>query len=142
MAKRKCEQPLIAVLPPCKRPLCELPPYPRHCPPHAMQVSAKRKRKPEPEAIPSPDCGRPPPRDGTPDPSHPSSKKPRPAENQCTTAAAYQCQKDEAFREYNSFHFWRSPLPDVDFSELVAGTCDGDKQPSSAGTEALEEMDG
>ncbi|XP_073399859.1 uncharacterized protein C9orf40 homolog [Dendrobates tinctorius] len=137
MAKRKCEQLRIAVLPPCKRPLCELPVYPRHWPPHTMQVSAKRKRKPE--AMPSPECERPPLREGSTDASHPASKKLRPAENHGATD--YQCQKDEAFREYNSFHFWRPPLPDVDFSELVDGTCDGDKQSSSAGTETLEEMD-
>ncbi|XP_073508906.1 uncharacterized protein C9orf40 homolog [Phyllobates terribilis] len=131
MAKRKCEQPLVALLPPCKRPLSELPVYSRHC---TMQVSAKRKSRQEPEAIPYPECERP--------PSHPSSKKLRPAESQGTTAAAdFQCQKDEAFREYNSFQYWRTPLPDIDFSELVDGTCDGDKQSLSAGTEVLEEMD-
>lgn len=50
-------------------------------------------------------------------------------------------QKDEAFLEYSSFHFWRTPLPDLDFSELVDEACDGDKQAVSTGTDVLEEMD-
>ncbi|KAM4052744.1 uncharacterized protein C9orf40 homolog [Anomaloglossus baeobatrachus] len=137
MAKRKCEQPLVALLPPCKRPV-----YSRHCTSHTMQVSPKGKRKLEPETIPSPECDRTPPQDGAPAAAQPSCKKPRPAESHGAIAdTAYQCQKDEAFSEYNSFHFWRTPLPDIDFSELVDGVCDGDKQTTSAGTDVLEEMD-
>ncbi|KAM3936980.1 uncharacterized protein C9orf40 homolog [Leptodactylus fuscus] len=143
MAKRKCEQPLIALLPPCKRPLSELAVCPRRCMPHTVQVSPKKKRKLEPEVIPAAECERlQAPSECATTEVHPPSKKLRLAESQGTKASPdFQCQKDEAFREYNSFHFWRTPLPDIDFSELADGSCDSDRQVTSSGTEVLEEMD-
>ncbi|KAG8595788.1 hypothetical protein GDO81_001634 [Engystomops pustulosus] len=138
MAKRKCEQPLIALLPACKRPLRELSVYSRPCTPHTLQGAPKRKRRPEPspqrESPPLP-----PHTEDTAAQSHPPSKKPKLSPG-TTASPDYQCQKDEEFNEYNTFHFWRTPLPDIDLSELD-GACDSDKQATSTGTDVLEEMD-
>ncbi|KAG9486780.1 hypothetical protein GDO78_006919 [Eleutherodactylus coqui] len=133
MAKRKCEPPLLALLPPCKRPQCELPS--RSCAPPSLQGAAKRRRKAE--LVPSTDRERRPHTDGPAAASPPPSKKSRVSPD---SGAAFQCQKDEAFQEYNAFHFWRTPLPDLDFSELVDGAGD-DRAAMSTGTDALEEMD-
>ncbi|XP_040212144.1 uncharacterized protein C9orf40 homolog [Rana temporaria] len=128
MTKRKCElQSLVTVLPPCKKQLSS-----RRCTPDVLQVFPVRKRKLEPESGPPVEgCERvlPP----CPPSSPPPCKKLREAENMHSQEPLYKCQNDEAFPEYNSFRYWRSPLPDIDFSEL--------SERCGAATSDTQEMD-
>ncbi|XP_077331052.1 uncharacterized protein C9orf40 homolog [Lithobates pipiens] len=128
MTKRKCElQSLVSVLPPCKKPLSS-----RRCTPDVFHVFPVRKRKLEPESGPPleecekvlPPC---------PPSSPPACKKLRGAESP-PRKEHYKCQNDEAFPEYNSFQYWRTPLPDIDFSEIPDECC-------GAATSDTQEMD-
>ncbi|CAI9535915.1 unnamed protein product [Staurois parvus] len=131
MTKRKCElQSLVTVLPPCKKPLPS-----KRCTPDVVQIFPVRKRKLEPEsAPPEEECERVLPPFPATTSSPPPCKKMRGAENSHSQELQYKCQNDEAFPEYNSFQYWRTPLPDIDFSELSDTLC-------GAATSEIQEMD-
>ncbi|KAM5194382.1 uncharacterized protein C9orf40 homolog [Mantella aurantiaca] len=133
MTKRKCElQSLVTVLPPCKKPLCS-----QRC----STDTPGRKRKLAPESgpsvediTPSPECERVLPSSPAHASPSPPCKKLRATECPQTPLPQYKCQKDEAFQEYNSFQYWRNPLPDIDFSELSDELC-------GVATSDIQEMD-
>ncbi|XP_075067092.1 uncharacterized protein C9orf40 homolog [Mixophyes fleayi] len=143
MSKRKVEQqPLGTLLPPCKRRVWEPSQWSRHCTPEDVHIAPRQKRKLEPrsapsvETISSPECERLTQEDRPAASSHPPCKKPRVSQSNDATAVEFRCQKDEAFCEFNSFHYWRTPLPDVDFSDIAV-----DRKSMLTVTDLLEEMD-
>ncbi|XP_063313266.1 uncharacterized protein C9orf40 homolog [Pelobates fuscus] len=125
MAKRNLEQhPVTLRCPPCKKRACELPPLSDELPPHGTRLGAKRKLESDPGVqllTPSP-CASP------ADCTLPPSKKPRAAQTEGDKAPVYKCQDDENFREYNSYQFWKTPLPDIDFSEITTETTEDNKK--------------
>ncbi|KAM4810340.1 uncharacterized protein C9orf40 homolog [Rhinophrynus dorsalis] len=148
MAKRKAEQQLVTLSPPCKKRSSDVPSSPTQCPPQALHISPKRKRKLDPDSAPRLaatilSLGEKSHDDGDPEiTSHVPCKKQRVAEGQSSKAPVYKCQNDEAFREFNSFEYWRPPLPEVDFSE-ISGEADGDNTDlkNSKTIDIVEEMD-
>ncbi|XP_063755158.1 protein AF1q isoform X2 [Eleginops maclovinus] len=44
--------------------------------------------------------------------------------------------------EYESFVFWRAPLPELDFSELMDVSCGAGLATSATGKERKQEMEG
>ncbi|XP_068092627.1 uncharacterized protein C9orf40 homolog [Hyperolius riggenbachi] len=150
--KRKCEAQLLApVLPPCKRALREPPAATTTC--YSPDTGRLMKRKLEPECaalvdtvISSPECERK-LRTAEDIPAETASS-PYPCKKRRMTAQSlergtpdFQCQKDEAFPEYNSFQYWRTPLPDIDFSEIAVEPCEGTTKDITPVKDVLEEMD-
>nr|DBA28049.1 TPA: hypothetical protein GDO54_008463 [Pyxicephalus adspersus] len=142
--KRKCEaQPIVTVLPPSKRTL-----YSKRCNPDIVQVTLVRKRKMEPEKGPpvqviartSESCEKVLTAFPAATSSPPPCKKLRAEESPEWQHSQYKCQKDEAFPEYNSFQYWKTPLPDIDFSELSGKLC-GVSTCIPSAPDVSEEMD-
>ncbi|KAM8962205.1 uncharacterized protein C9orf40 homolog [Pelodytes ibericus] len=139
MAKRKIEQHLVTLHPPCKKAACELPPS--HSPPQCLAPKRKRKLDHDsstvPEVTQSSPCRRVIPEDNTT-----SRKKTKLAETQ-PSKAPYKCEVDEDFREFNSYEFWKAPLPEVDFSEIEFESCDDNKTKATlvSSTGTTDDMD-
>ncbi|XP_053312669.1 uncharacterized protein C9orf40 homolog [Spea bombifrons] len=145
MAKRKLEQQLVTFHPPCKKSAYES----NLCAPQSTHIAPRRKRKldSDPDGVsevttPSVPCETP-ARERSPEGSVPvSSKKKRLEESRSVKAAVYKYQDDEKFSEFNTFQFWKTPLPQVDLSEIAAGTCEDSNNITQIATrDVTEEMD-
>ncbi|OCU01116.1 uncharacterized protein LOC108714527 [Xenopus laevis] len=142
MAKRKAEHHVATLAPPCKMHAGELSSYQYE--PSSDPLTPRRKRKlgvdvcvdvilparcnsktPEQETLPAAQPPVP-------------CKKQRVMESKSTNE--YKCQNDDDFKEYNSFNYWRTPLPEIDLSEIIIEPEEVNKHPKPK-TETLEEMD-
>ncbi|KAE8633112.1 hypothetical protein XENTR_v10001785 [Xenopus tropicalis] len=138
MAKRKAEHQVATLPPPCKMLAWEISSFQYE--PSNSPSTPRRKRKLEVDAcldvIQSPSCNKSP--EIVPD-SQPSlpCKKQRVMESK---SKEYKCQSDDDFKEFNSFNYWRTPLPEIDLSEINIEPEEVNKHPKTK-TEILEEMD-
>ncbi|XP_075454466.1 uncharacterized protein C9orf40 homolog [Ascaphus truei] len=145
MAKRKAELQLVTPHLAFKRLAPDLPPSPTQRAPQVVQLTPRRKRKLSPDTTvplgetPSPLCDRSPEEDN-PTASSTPCKKQRAAESQQNKSPVYKCQSKDDLSQFNSFQYWRNPLPEVDLSEITGETCENKTKLTPPSTSAISEV--
>ncbi|KAM4710572.1 uncharacterized protein O3C94_000467 [Discoglossus pictus] len=143
MAKRKAEHQLVTIEEPCKRRAWDIPASLSDL--HTEHPTSKRKLEPDSEDLPTPECKRA-SREETPHTpckrqrmKEPSIQCKRQREEESSTQCKRQDENDNDLSEYNSFQYWRVPLPKVDLSEITEVDLENHQKPT---TYTAEEMDG
>ncbi|KAG8455257.1 hypothetical protein GDO86_001453 [Hymenochirus boettgeri] len=134
MAKRRAEQQVDTVPPPCKKLAWGVS---IQCGQKASYFPPRRKRTltPDPEGpeLTSPLAA---------NKDHPREDRPAihpPIPRKKGRSSEITFQNDEEFKEFNSFNYWRTPLPEIDLSEITTEAKEGDNQIHTK--EILEDMD-